>query len=206
MKQEERRQMTIGRLLDATKELIREKGCASITMSDIMDRSKLSKGAIFHHVRSKDEIFAWVLHERLEETDKRFTAEAEREVKTFEGPLGKIAEDFAALEDGEDVTNKVLAYLLGKDGDPAVGEALGRYYEQTARFSKQWIRSGQRHGVIPETVDAGKMGDLFVLISLGLSVRSTIPNVSADFTAPDFTAVIRSLLQPQTSLRGEDNR
>ncbi|OXS62689.1 TetR family transcriptional regulator [Cohnella sp. CIP 111063] len=198
MKQEERKQMTIGRLLDATKELIREKGCASITMNDIMDRSKLSKGAIFHHVRSKDEIFAWVLHERLEETDKRFTAETEREVKTFEGPLSKIAEDFAALEDGQDVTNKVLAYLLGKEEDPAVGEALGRYYEQTAWFSRQWIESGQRHGVIPDTVDAGKMGDLFVLISLGLRVRSSIPGVSADFAASDFTGLIRSLLQSHT--------
>jgi len=90
LKQEERTRQTIGRLLAAAKELIPEKGCASITMKDIMERSGLSKGAIFHHVKTKDEIFAWLLLERLEETDRRFAEETEREEKTFEGPLARI--------------------------------------------------------------------------------------------------------------------
>ena len=66
MKQEERRKQTIRLLLDATKELIREKGGHSITMKDIMDQSGLSKGSIFHYVKSEDEIFVWVLQDRLE--------------------------------------------------------------------------------------------------------------------------------------------
>jgi len=198
VKQEERKRMTVGKLLDAAKELIREKGCASITMQDMMDRSNLSKGAIFHHVKSKDEIFAWVLQDRLEETDKRFAAETEQEVKTFEGPMRRIEESFSSLEDGTDVTNKVLMYLLGKENEPTVAEALGRYYEQSVRFSTQWIASGQRHGVIPDTVDAGKAGELFVLLSMGLRMRSSIPDAASAFSAPDFARFVRSVLQPNT--------
>jgi len=199
LKQEERTRQTIGRLLAAAKELIPEKGCASITMKDIMERSGLSKGAIFHHVKTKDEIFAWLLLERLEETDRRFAEETEREEKTFEGPLARIAENFASLADGKDATNQVLIYLLGKEGDPAVRDALGRFYEQSVRYSSQWIESGRKHGVIPASVDAAKAGEAFVLVSLGLRVRASIPDASRAFSAGDFAQFIRETLQPKRS-------
>lgn len=44
MKQEERRQQTTRRLIDATKALIEEKGCYSITMQDIMTDPACPKG------------------------------------------------------------------------------------------------------------------------------------------------------------------
>ncbi|XID95540.1 TetR/AcrR family transcriptional regulator [Paenibacillaceae bacterium WGS1546] len=205
MKQEERKARTIRKLLDATEQLIAEKDCASITMNEIMERSNLSKGAIFHHVKTKDEIFARVLMERLEETDRRFTAETELEEKTFEGPMRQIARGFSALDDGREATNKVLAYLLGKQEDPAVKEALGRYYEQSVRLSRQWIASGQRHGVIPETLDAGRAGEMFTLLSLGLRVRASLPNSPAAFTSDDFAGFIVEILQPNGKIekRGE---
>lgn len=196
MKQEERKARTIRKLLDATEQLIGEKDCASITMNEIMERSKLSKGAIFHHVKTKDEIFARVLMEQLEETDRRFAAETEREEKTFEGPLRQIVRGFSAMEDGRDATNKVLAYLLGKQEDPAVREALGRYYERSVRLSREWIASGQRHRVIPETVDADRAGELFVLLSLGLRVRASLPDAPSVFTSEDFVRLIGDMLQP----------
>lgn len=58
MKQEERRQQTIRRLLDTTKALIEDVGCKSLTMKDIVDRSCLFKGAIFHYVKSKNEFLS----------------------------------------------------------------------------------------------------------------------------------------------------
>ena len=43
----------------------------------------------------------------------------------------------------QDVTNKVLIYLLGKEDQPAVAEALKQYYERSVHLSKQWILTGQ---------------------------------------------------------------
>ncbi|WP_244226785.1 TetR/AcrR family transcriptional regulator [Paenibacillus protaetiae] len=80
---EERREQTTRPLLDSIKELIREKGCHSITMKDIMEKSGLSKGVIFHYVKSKDEIFAWMLQERLEETNDHFMNAVEQGADLF---------------------------------------------------------------------------------------------------------------------------
>lgn len=195
MKQEERRQQTTKLLLDSTKELIREKGCHSITMKDIMEKSGLSKGAIFHYVNSKDEIFAWVLQERLEETNNQFMNEVDQDHPTFDNPMQKITESLSALEDGQDVTNKVLMYLLGKEDQPLVADVLKQYYERSVHVSKQWIMTGQEHGVIPESVDTDKTAEMFVLLSLGLRLRSSIPLAWNSFNIQDYSLFMRDMLQ-----------
>ncbi|WP_433945521.1 TetR/AcrR family transcriptional regulator [Paenibacillus sp. SN-8-1] len=194
MKQEERRQQTISLLLETTKLLIQEKGCHSITMKDIMDRSGLSKGAIFHYVKSKDEIFVWVLQERLEDTNKRFMNEVEQGRRSFAEPMMKISESISAYGNA-DVTNKVLMYLLGKEEEPIIADALNQYYNRSVSLSEQWIKTGQQHGVIPETVDAGKTAEMFVLLTFGLRIRSSIPNGSAVYTAQDFSSLITDFLK-----------
>ncbi|MDT3428894.1 AcrR family transcriptional regulator [Paenibacillus forsythiae] len=197
MKQEERREQTIRQLLDATKELLRDRGCHSITMKDIMEKSELSKGAIFHYVKSKDEIFAWVLQEQLEEINKHFMNEVMRVPQTFDGPMQVISSHLAALEDASDMTNKVLMYLLGKEDEPPLAEVLKKYYEQSVHFSREWIGSGQRHGVIPESVDPDKTAEMFVLLSLGLRVRSSLPINTTAVAARDLSAYMASILKGQ---------
>ncbi|MCQ6559561.1 TetR/AcrR family transcriptional regulator [Paenibacillus mendelii] len=196
MKNEERRELTIGQLLKAAKELVLEKGCDAITMKDIMDQSGLTKGAIFHYVKSKDEIFAWVLQEKLEETNQHFLNEVRQKPATFEGPMQAIAQNLASMENSDDVTNKVLVYLLGKENNPAVAEVLQKFYEKALSLSLQWITAGQQHGVIPESVDPQKTSELFVLMSIGLRVRSTFSPPKADsYTAQDLSAFIAASLK-----------
>lgn len=161
-----------------------------------MEKSGLSKGAIFHYVKSKDEIFAWVLQERLEETNERFMSEVNQNRKTFEGPMQKLVDSFKSLEDSKDVTNKVLMYLLGKEDQPLIAETLKQFYERSVDLSKQWIMTGQRHGVIPESVNAVKTAEMFVLLSFGLRLRSSIPFASATFDSEDYAAFIVHILNP----------
>lgn len=197
MKQEERRKLTISLLLDTTKELIMEKGCHSITMKDIMDKSGLSKGAIFHYVKSKDELFVWVLQERLEETNSRFMNEVGQGRGSFEEPMERIVESISAYENGSDVTNKVLMYLLGKEDQPVIAEALKQYYDRSVQLSKQWIVTGQQYGVILQTIDADQTAEMFVLLTFGLRVRSSIPWTTTTFKAQDVSSFISQILQPR---------
>nr|WP_240547822.1 TetR/AcrR family transcriptional regulator [Paenibacillus lignilyticus] len=185
-------------MLEATKSLVREKGCSSLTLKDIMERSELSKGAIFHYVKSKDELFAWVLLERLEETNNRFMSEVGRKGGEFEGPMGSIAGSLNSLEESDDVTNKVFVYLLGKEEEPAVAEALNQFYERSVQLSRSWITAGQQRGVIPAAIDADRTAELFVLISLGLRVRSSFSIVNSQFTAAQFVQLITGMLKPTT--------
>lgn len=195
MKQEERRQKSVRLLLDTTQALIRDKGCHSLTMKDIIDASGLSKGAIFHYVKSKDELFAWVLQEQLEETNSRFTAEVAEGRRSFAEPMQAIADSISTYGEAGNVTNRVLLYLFGKEDQPVIAEALKDYYERSVQLSREWIAAGQRHGVIAEEVDAVKTAEMFVLLMLGLRVRSSIPFAAAAYTGEDFTAFITSILQ-----------
>lgn len=197
MKQEERRQQTVQLLLQTVAGLIEEKGCDRITMNDMIERSGLSKGAIFHYVKTKDEIFALILRERLEAIDSRFVGKAERPNPGFEGPLREITKSLPALEDSRDITNQILMYLLGRSGQPAVEEALGSFYAHSLRLSRQWIVDGQRHGVIPESIDADQTAELFVLISCGLRMRAAMFGSPSAFDADRFAAFIADTLNPR---------
>ncbi|ANE46880.1 TetR family transcriptional regulator [Paenibacillus swuensis] len=196
MKQEERRQQTIQQLLDATKRLVHEIGCQSITMNHIIEKSGLSKGAIFHYVKSKDEIFAWVLQEGVEKTNLRFIDEVEKGKRDFEGPMRKIAEAFSALDQADDMTNKVFVYLLGKEHDPAIAQVLQQFHDRSVALARNWIETGQRSGVIPVTMDVNRTAEMFVVLSLGLRARSSIPGVTPAFTAQDFTKFVVQTLKP----------
>lgn len=196
MKQELRRERTKRLLLDATEAVIREKGCAKTTLNDIMERSGLSKGGIFHYVKSKDELFIMVLQERLEETNRRFFQAAVQKEDKFAGPLGEITARLPELEDPDDVANQVFMYLLGKSDQPEVRDVLQRFYEQTLHLSRQWILAGQEAGVIPLSVNADKTADLFVLISFGLRMRSAVSVDRSAFGSNDFAVLMANMLQP----------
>lgn len=173
MKQEERRQKTIQVLLNATKELIKTKGCHAITMNDIMKQSNLSKGAIFHYVKSKDEIFAWVLQEQLDKTNDEFFYEVNLGKKNFEGPLDRVIKNLS-ISENQILTNQVLLYLLGKENEPAVIKVLQKYYDHAFQNTKQWIESGQKHKVIKSSIDSREIAELFILLVFGYRMRQSM--------------------------------
>ncbi|WP_339313448.1 TetR/AcrR family transcriptional regulator [Paenibacillus sp. FSL M7-0896] len=196
MKNADRRKQTIRQLLDATKELLRDKSCHAITLKDIMEQSQLSKGAIFHYVKSKDEIFAWVLEERLDAVNDRFEEEVRGSIdKSFDGPMHAIARSLAGLEDSHEATNKVLLYLLGKENEPAVAEVLEHFHERSVSVSRQWIITGQKYGVIKETVNPDETAELFVLLSLGLRVRASLRSSSGTLSAKEISGFMAGILK-----------
>ena len=50
-------EMTIQRILDTAERLFIEKGYDAASLQDIIDATGLSKGAIYHHFSSKEDIF-----------------------------------------------------------------------------------------------------------------------------------------------------
>ncbi|MDY0393918.1 TetR/AcrR family transcriptional regulator [Virgibacillus halophilus] len=99
MDRESKRKRTKELLLDTTKDLVQEKGCNNMTLNDIIKRTKLSKGAIYHYVRSKDELLALVLQERMEKINDRFFEKVNEGKKEFEGPMKEIVRKLPSLQD-----------------------------------------------------------------------------------------------------------
>jgi AcrR family transcriptional regulator len=192
---ESKRRHTKQLILDATKELVCEKGCSKMTLNDIMERTGFSKGAIYHYVKSKDELLALVLQERLEDTNYRFSVKVGQGKKELEGPLQEILKSLPSLQDPYDVTNRIFIYLLSQNDQPEVGKVIRRYYEHTLQLSKQWIVTGQKSGVIPLSVNADKTAELFILISNGLRMRSAVSSDSYAFSTDDFSTFMADTLR-----------
>lgn len=195
MIREAKRAQTKQLILEATKDLVRDKGCSKMTLNDIMDRTGLSKGAIYHYVKSKDELLAWVLKENLEDISDRFFAEVKQGKKELEGPLQEILKNLPSLQDPNNVINQIFFYLLVQKDKQEVNEIILRFYEKSIESSKQWIISGQQEEVIPLTIDANKISELFVLISFGLRMRSAISPDTFAFTVDDFSYLMRDILR-----------
>ena len=56
MKQEEKSTLSKEKIMNAAGEVFVQKGFDAATMQDIMEKCGLSKGAIYHHFKSKEEI------------------------------------------------------------------------------------------------------------------------------------------------------
>lgn len=66
MKQEEKASITKNKIINAAAKLFSEKGYEETTLQDIMLLSGLSKGAIYHHFKSKQEILDYHINYQKE--------------------------------------------------------------------------------------------------------------------------------------------
>ena len=61
----DRTSLTLKAVLETTERLAAEIGCQNTTLQEIIKRSGMSKGAIYHYVQSKDELFGLILEEHM---------------------------------------------------------------------------------------------------------------------------------------------
>ncbi|MED4727862.1 TetR/AcrR family transcriptional regulator [Aneurinibacillus migulanus] len=168
-------------LLSVTEQTILELGCNKTTLQEIMNRTGLSKGAIYHYVKSKDELFSFILEARMQGINERFHA-AVNQAKLGElaGPLQAITEGLIPqITDEKDVSNIVFVYLLSRRDDPHIQEILQRIHRYSLDLAVKWIEVGQQYQAIPEHVDAYAVASSFLLYVYGLRVQRIIePNAS----------------------------
>lgn len=196
MRQEDRSKRTKGLIVTMTESLVREKGCKKVTMNEIMGRTGLSKGAIYHYVKSKNELLALVLKKSIEDIDTGFFKQIEEGNIDFKQPFQEITQSLTSLQNPENPVNQIFVYLLGQSHEPAIQDIVNEFYIHSIELFKRWIRSGQKSNVIPLSVDADKAAELFFLIASGMRLRGFIPNNSYAFNTDDFTALMTSILQP----------
>lgn len=188
---------TLRLLLSTTALLIEEKGCNQLTMNDIINRSGISKGGIYHYVESKDELFSLVLQVELEKTRSRFL----QHLQEIDGTDADWIETLLVhlyKFDHDSLGNQILLYLLSKSHHLLVRQAIRGYYRQMVKITHDWIDQGQQQGRFLRGIDNKKMADLFVLISLGLRIRNVAPSETGYFTDQDFSTLIKGILESQT--------
>ncbi|MEW9701076.1 TetR/AcrR family transcriptional regulator [Paenibacillus sp. SI8] len=80
------RSASFQQILETAEQLIKEKGCRQTTLQDIIERTGLSKGAIYHYVSGKDELLGLILKSKTELLNAKF----EQAVAGTVGPFASI--------------------------------------------------------------------------------------------------------------------
>src|SRR5919197_1706774 len=76
--QAERRETTRAALLAAARELFAERGYAGVSTEEIVERAGVTRGALYHHFRGKDDLFRAVCEQIEREVTERIAAGARR--------------------------------------------------------------------------------------------------------------------------------
>lgn len=63
---------TLEKIIVTSSRLFTEKGYEQTSIQDILDETKLSKGGLYHHFKSKDEILEAVMQKRVQYVEKMF--------------------------------------------------------------------------------------------------------------------------------------
>ncbi|MGG1600306.1 TetR/AcrR family transcriptional regulator [Paenibacillus naphthalenovorans] len=164
-------QNTFEFILSTTEQLIKEKGCQQTTLQDIMERTGLSKGAIYHYVKSKDELYGKILLGYMEELNHSFhEAVNQSKDKDVRKPVQALVSSFAERE----VSNLIFIYLLSQRHNMKTVAILEEVHQNSLLLSETWIKVGQEHGAIPADVDAKSFASMFVTLSYGLRINQLL--------------------------------
>ncbi|UJF32938.1 TetR/AcrR family transcriptional regulator [Paenibacillus hexagrammi] len=162
-------------ILDTTEQLIKEKGCRQTTLQDIIDRTGLSKGAIYHYVSGKDELYGLILKSKIELVNDRFQETISKPIgKTTTPPLQMLTKNMLAQDEQREITNKIFTYLMSQSDNPKVSEVLTELFNYSVMMSRNWIQAGQEAGAIPQELDATRIASIFTTFNYGLRVQSVI--------------------------------
>ncbi|MEM5015033.1 TetR/AcrR family transcriptional regulator [Metabacillus indicus] len=200
MKQFERRLRSEKALLHAASELIDEVGCQKTTLSMIMNRTGLSKGAIYHYIKSKDDLLAMVLEEKIQETNETFLKRMGSSGEDMMDPANVLTESFSAMNDPSGIVNQILLYFTGRSDTKTARNTLRAFDHYMVEFSRFWILSGQKNGVISSGVDAGQTAEFLVVMASGLRMRNIHGGSDYVFEFEQFHAMMKRLFKGEPVL------
>ena len=133
------KQQTRDKLLDVAEEVFAEHGYYDTAVDEIVEKSGMSKGAVYFHFPSKERLFLAV----MDQMGKRLVKRVEREIATLTDPVERL--DMAMETAVRTLTrHKTLAKLLlvkGYSMGPSFAkrrqEIMGRFAEMTEELIRE---------------------------------------------------------------------
>jgi AcrR family transcriptional regulator len=160
---------TVNKIIQAALELFVRNGYHGTSISDITRKVGLTKGALYAHFNSKDEVLIRI----IEEFENRFIDELIRDVSEIAGDaLAKFdhaisfTSQFAAQNQDLCVFLTFLATELNADVD--FEPALKKVYRKFQDFISQLVRQGVRQGLFKDELDPDLTGLSFVAVHDGM--------------------------------------
>lgn len=164
---------TYRHILNVATALIAEKGFANTSMNDIVKASNLSKGGIYWHFKSKDDIIYAIVHNIFDEQgillDDALAGEG-RASERFRQLVKQIGMSLVDLNDMTPSSIDIYAMAMQK---PDLLQHIKQFYAHYQELTIQLIRQGIAEGDF-RAVDAEQVAFTFMATVEGIILLSVI--------------------------------
>jgi AcrR family transcriptional regulator len=186
------------RLLDAARRVILRDGPEAATTRAILDEAGLSAGALYSYFASKEELFATLADQVIDENIALATAEGAAGEEVSE-VLARFATGLLSRPDD----SPALAYFRGRmTPDREVQDAVARLNRSVVQRFGPLVAAGQDSGAIAPDIDPEAVVELFDIVFDGLNRRAITDTFATSFERVGQVAlrlVLETLLTQQPS-------
>jgi len=169
-----------GELIEAAVQVFAERGYAAASVEEVIRRAGLSKGTFYFNFSGKDDLFAAVVHERLDAPARalmRITADAPGDVPT----AGTVSAGLAALIRGERVPLLLLQEYWTQAARDDDVRARYRARQGALRDAlAKALRARHEHTGVALTVDAHRLAEAFIALAQGLALDAIVDPAAVD--------------------------
>jgi AcrR family transcriptional regulator len=181
------------RLIAAAKQRFTHDGYAATSINDICQDLEITKGALFHHFKSKQDLFT--------EIWTRLQVEMDQEARTAAIAARSLTDPYSAFLAGcrvylEHAARRDYQTIVLVDGPSVLG--LQGWYEQDHDLGIDNVRAGVRYlakkGIVePQRVDALAIMLQNALNGAGFALAREVEGITADGVYDAFETLVKSL-------------
>jgi len=173
-----------------------QKGYKSVTMSDLVRESGLSKGAFYHYFNSKEELYNHSMDMFIDHYLDNFTVEFDDELSLKDNLIalydqfGPISDNMnMSTQESAEALSNYLVFLQGLMRKPDYREKMAEYNMNFNLQFAEWIKKAQDRGEILSTLDPILLAKHFTSLMKGIGVLHAFVDQSEP-VATTFTNII----------------
>lgn len=155
-------------IFQAALEVCAAQGYRETRILDIAERAALSKGSIYHHFRSKDDLFLALLERTVGELRQMLTV-AERAESTIEALRETFGAMISMLQSNPELMHAVLEFYNLSVRKAEFKECFRGYYESLIQAFAAVIRRGIERGEIDPDIDPERAAAVLCMGGDGLA-------------------------------------
>lgn len=166
------------KILEAALSCFNKKGYHKTSIDDIAMKGKISKGGLYYHFRSKDELFLKLFHFRL----NKYTEQLKTSIQKEKDPLRRIRilikKWGLILKENEDFFKFCIEFSSMGTRQKDIRKEMTSFYKNSVQTFREIIDEGIAMGEF-ENVESERIARLIYFLSHGLF--STFFAVDCDF-------------------------
>lgn len=185
-------------ICEEARKLFAEKGYKTVTMKDVCERTGLSRGGLYRHYESTEQIFLELMHGFANKQHNEFIGQISRRVpasQILEGVLDRYAAEMADRENS--LSGAIYEYYSSPEASAAENSVKIQYEASRAMWT-QLLRYGMETGEFREA-DADAVFNLIVFSYQGVRMYSRLMELDKDLPLRMVIQIKNMLLSKEDS-------